>query len=286
MFPTWIRWAYLSTGFGVLAISNTSYGVMVTFDYAGSVVFGGGTVFGITIGEVAVEGQLTVETSAAMTHDFGGGRLGFHQTLPGGFTVTFETGAGSIEVSVDEYLVVIGNDVLSGNADSVEFLFQSDLVPRLATPLVIDGIARKQGDYNGNGVSNEADFDEWKAQFGLTDGSADGSGNGIVDAADYTVWRDGGPTGFLSIEFLTGFGGQSLFSSSSLASADLANNLNATNFSSIFNRFGDTPQAPDVFFDLYSFSLSGASASRVPEPGPSRMLAPIAFLLLVWRRHV
>ena len=49
------------------------------------------------------------------------------------------------------------------------------------------------GDYDGNGSVEVADYEKWKADFGLTvaagDG-ADGNSNGVVDAADYTVSRD------------------------------------------------------------------------------------------------
>ena len=47
------------------------------------------------------------------------------------------------------------------------------------------------GDYDGNGVVDAADYQEWVNEFGLTgDQPADGNGNGVVDAADYTIWRD------------------------------------------------------------------------------------------------
>ena len=50
------------------------------------------------------------------------------------------------------------------------------------------------GDYNYDGVVDDADYDTWKAAFGTTvpvDGLwADGNADGIVDESDYTVWRD------------------------------------------------------------------------------------------------
>jgi hypothetical protein len=48
-----------------------------------------------------------------------------------------------------------------------------------------------QGDYNGDFIVDENDYDAWKAGFGSTTSlAADGNDDGIVDAADYTVWRD------------------------------------------------------------------------------------------------
>jgi hypothetical protein len=282
---SFVLWVCCWAGFGAFAIGHHSFGDVLTFDYSGSVVFGGGTVFAIPIGEVSVEGQLTVDTSAMLTHNFGEGRVGYRQSIPAGLTATFDSGAGSVDIVIDEFLVVIGNDVLGGNADSVEFLFASDLVPRIATPLVLEGTARRQGDYNGDGYSNAADHSEWKTQFGLADASADGNGNRVADAADYTVWRDGGAVGFLSIEFQTGFGGQGLFSTSSLADANLETNLNSTNFSSSFNRFGDEPSAPDVFFDVYSISLRSSAAASVPEAAGLAQIISGALLVLLWRQR-
>jgi hypothetical protein len=48
-----------------------------------------------------------------------------------------------------------------------------------------------QGDYTGDFIVDENDYNLWKADFGSTENlAADGNGNGIIDAADYTVWRD------------------------------------------------------------------------------------------------
>jgi GH18 family chitinase len=48
------------------------------------------------------------------------------------------------------------------------------------------------GDYNGDGVTDENDYNVWLSSYGATSGnmSADGNGDGIVDTADYTIWRD------------------------------------------------------------------------------------------------
>ena len=49
------------------------------------------------------------------------------------------------------------------------------------------------GDFNGDGLVNQSDYETWRDSFGaaVAAGSgADANGDGVVDAADYTVWRD------------------------------------------------------------------------------------------------
>jgi hypothetical protein len=49
------------------------------------------------------------------------------------------------------------------------------------------------GDYDTNGVVEQADYDLWAQTYGSTvtpSTGADGNGDGLIDAADYTVWRN------------------------------------------------------------------------------------------------
>jgi hypothetical protein len=55
-----------------------------------------------------------------------------------------------------------------------------------------DTVTSTPGDYDGNGLVQEADYATWRASYGLTvpNGSgADGNRNGVVDTADFVVWR-------------------------------------------------------------------------------------------------
>ncbi len=52
-------------------------------------------------------------------------------------------------------------------------------------------LAPAAGDFDGNGVIDEGDYDVWATNYGSTTRLlADGNDNGVVDAADYTIWRD------------------------------------------------------------------------------------------------
>jgi hypothetical protein len=47
-----------------------------------------------------------------------------------------------------------------------------------------------QGDYNGDGVVDAADYTVWRDTMGSSGSAlaADGNNNGVIDAGDYDVW--------------------------------------------------------------------------------------------------
>ena len=49
-----------------------------------------------------------------------------------------------------------------------------------------------EGDYNGDGMVDLLDYDQWHAEFGGVHSiyTADGNGDAVVDAADYVLWRN------------------------------------------------------------------------------------------------
>jgi len=54
----------------------------------------------------------------------------------------------------------------------------------------ISDVVSLNGDYNGDRVVDQLDYDTWRSNFGSTTMlNADGNKDGIVDAADYVVWR-------------------------------------------------------------------------------------------------
>lgn len=54
---------------------------------------------------------------------------------------------------------------------------------------VLTGWVPLNGDYNGDGIVNVADYTVWRNNLGSSNSIADGNGDGSVDHADYDVWR-------------------------------------------------------------------------------------------------
>jgi cytochrome c peroxidase len=61
----------------------------------------------------------------------------------------------------------------------------------LTSELFSDPFATLPGDYNGDGVVDNTDYDVWADSYGDEASLvADGNADGVVDAADYTIWRN------------------------------------------------------------------------------------------------
>jgi len=93
---------------------------------------------------------------------------------------------GSLYSSSVNTMVSFGEDAV-GNLYIVDYTGSNGEIYRIVTSTLI------AGDYDADGDVDDADYAEWKANFGATSGAglaADGNGNNVVDAADYTVWRD------------------------------------------------------------------------------------------------
>jgi cytochrome c peroxidase len=61
----------------------------------------------------------------------------------------------------------------------------------LTSNLFSDPFVTLPGDYDGNGVVEQADYNVWRASLGNASSlAADGNGDLIVDAADYVIWRN------------------------------------------------------------------------------------------------
>jgi cytochrome c peroxidase len=61
----------------------------------------------------------------------------------------------------------------------------------LTSSLFSDPFVTLSGDYTGDGVVDQADYDLWRSNFGDTSSLvADGNGDGVVDSGDYIVWRN------------------------------------------------------------------------------------------------
>lgn len=97
----------------------------------------------------------------------------------------------------------LGADPLNGVWTSATIPAATIDLPAFSQVILIDPAAcanclSATGDYDGNGVVNELDYDVWRATFGTASLAADGNGDAVVNAADYVVWRKAS-SGFVNI---------------------------------------------------------------------------------------
>lgn len=166
------------------------------------------------------------------------------------------------------------------------------------------------GDYNGDGMTDGADFMQWQREFGsaaIPAGSgADGNGNGTVDGPDLAIWESNyGSTGAVGTGWTEAGGSNSNLLAEYVLDEDgysLASNADFS-LGNIFDTsvFGAGNQG-DLTFSLelpngylaiadvvYINTSLVASASAVPEPASLAMLLTASAFAVVARyrkRHV
>jgi hypothetical protein len=87
------------------------------------------------------------------------------------------------------------NDPLEGAWTSASLPAATIELPAFSQVILIDPAACPNclsvvGDYDGNDIVNELDYNEWRRAFASTTATSDGNGDGIVNAADYVIWRN------------------------------------------------------------------------------------------------
>jgi hypothetical protein len=110
------------------------------------------------------------------------------------------------------------------------------------------------GDFDGNNVVDNNDYDLWKSTFGsLTDLRADGNNDGMVDAADMTIWADNRQMGTASSSY------------SNSASTRVSRSLAAPNNGASNNHA--QPHATAPFTDLASYIAGLGYTTRTISVG-------------------
>jgi hypothetical protein len=82
------------------------------------------------------------------------------------------------------------SNTFSGNSTPTPFYDYNQLMYRLDLASIPNLFPRLDGDFNGDGIVDTADYVVWKKTFGSDSQLvADASRNALVDLADYNIWR-------------------------------------------------------------------------------------------------
>lgn len=106
--------------------------------------------------------------------------------------------AEGVRIASSSAGTVVTSISVSGDLTVISFGAITDAA---GTEIVVTGnatfisrVANQAGDFNADGMVDQADRDLWTAGYGTVTGASrydgDANGDGAVDAADYTLWRD------------------------------------------------------------------------------------------------
>jgi T5SS/PEP-CTERM-associated repeat protein len=182
-------------GSGTIVVSSqlTNSGVVSPGLLAGVITVAGGNYVQDSAGTLKIEiggaypsqyDQLNVVSGSAML----GGTLDVSLIDPTGGTNVYSPNAGDVF-----HVVTVGGTVTTPEWLALPTL-RGGLVWWIGTPNPhsLDlGVAGVLGDYNLNGVVDDADYVIWRKWLNQPTWSlrADGNGNGYIDIGDYEVWR-------------------------------------------------------------------------------------------------
>ena len=162
-------WAYSPSGDSILGNQNYT-NVVLSFVNAG----------GAVIGSV----NFSPGTNEKNTPIFDGRDPNLVQDEWIQYTVSAIAPAGTAYVRMSNFFIQLVHD---GNMyDGGAVWFDNASLVRL-TPDVVE----VEGDYNGNGIVDAADYTIWRDSLGQTGANlpADGDGNNVVNTNDYTYWK-------------------------------------------------------------------------------------------------
>lgn len=110
-------------------------------------------------------------------------RYEFEQSRISGLSVDYRGGPPGVVTAV----IALARISIINEESSIETLLDF-------TNLNISALSSVPGDFSGDDVADEDDYDKWAEDYGAImlnlGGGADANGDGLVNAADYTVWRD------------------------------------------------------------------------------------------------
>jgi T5SS/PEP-CTERM-associated repeat protein len=196
---------------GVLSGDGTIFGNLIVKKGGGNTFKGGIWKPGNSPGTFTVEGDVTIEEGGVLEMEIGGLAAGSqHDQVVATGSITaggildlhiVNSGSGFQLPSIgDEFTLLSAGGGISGtfeNAAQLRSIAGGSLVEWSLTPGTIDAVLKAvaitpllDGDYNGNGVVDAADYTVWRDTLGGINLAADGNRDGTIDELDYAVWKN------------------------------------------------------------------------------------------------